>query len=110
MDRIYRNTEEALVWLGPAQSGSDALMEVFNRMGAFAQHFDLYSYYTRAKHPELLAIEYKVNPDDPKTIEYHAFCDSMVGEFTYAMWESLIAFYNLPWFRRAWVRIVECRL
>ncbi|RYF32353.1 MAG: hypothetical protein EOO38_31070, partial [Cytophagaceae bacterium] len=93
MDRIYRNTEEALVWLGPEQSGSEALMEVFNKMGAFAERFELHSYYTKAKHPELQAIEEKVNPNDAKTVEYHDFCDSMMGEFTYALFESLIAFY-----------------
>jgi hypothetical protein len=105
MERIYRNTEEALVWLGPAQSGSEALMDVFNKLGAFAEHFELYSYYTKARYPELQAIDRKKNPEDPKTVEYHAFCDSVMGDFTYAFFESLIAFYNLPWFRRAWVRI-----
>jgi hypothetical protein len=104
MDRIYRNTEEALVWLGPAQSGSEALMDVFNKLGAFAEHFELYSYYTKAKYPELQAIETKKNPEDPKTVEYHAFCGSVICDFTYAFFESLIAFYGLPWFRRAWVR------
>jgi hypothetical protein len=103
MDRIYRNTEEALVWLGSAQSGSDALMDVFNKLGAFAKRFELYSYYTKTKYPELQAIETKKNPEDPKTIEYHAFCDSVMDDFTYAFFESLIAFYSLPWFRRAWV-------
>ncbi|KAF1915993.1 heterokaryon incompatibility protein-domain-containing protein [Ampelomyces quisqualis] len=107
MDRIYRNTEETLVWLGPAQSGSEALMNVFNKMGAFAERFELYSYYTKEKHPELRAIEDKVNPEDVKTVEYHDFCDSVMGDFTYALFESLIAFYSLPWFRRAWVRTVK---
>lgn len=104
MDRIYRNTEEGLVWLGPAQSGSDTLMDVFNKLGTFAERFKLYSYYTRENYPTLQAIETKKNPEDPKTVEYHAFCDSVVDDFTYALFESLIAFYNLPWFRRAWVR------
>jgi hypothetical protein len=107
MDRIYRNAEEALVWLGPAQSGSEALMEVFSKMGAFAERFELYSYYTKAKHPELRAIEDKVNPEDEKTVEYHDFCDSMIGDFTYTLFESLITFYGLPWFGRAWVRTVK---
>jgi hypothetical protein len=104
LGRIYRNTEETLVWLGPAQSGSEALMDVLNKLGAFAEHFELYSYYTKAKYPELQAIETRANPEDPKTVEYHAFCDSVMGDFTYAFFESLIAFYGLPWFRRVWVR------
>jgi hypothetical protein len=104
MDRIYRNTEEALVWLGPAQSGSEALMHVLTKLGTFAEHFQLYSYYTKAKYPELLDIMAKENPEDPKTVEYHAFCDSVMDDFTYSFFESLIVFYNLQWFRRAWVR------
>ena len=80
-------------------------MDVFNKLGAFAEHFELYSYYTKAKYPELQAIEEKKDPEDPKTVEYHAFCDSVMGDFTYAFFESLIAFYKLPWFRRAWVRL-----
>jgi hypothetical protein len=103
MGRIYRNTEEALVWLGSAQPGSETLMDVFNKLGAFAERFELYSYYTKARYPELQAIETKQNPDDPKTIEYHAFCDSVMDDFTFDFFQSLIAFYNLPWFTRAWV-------
>jgi hypothetical protein len=104
MGQIYRNAEEGLVWLGPAQNGSEALMDVLNKLGAFAEQFDLYSYYTKERYPELVAIEQKTNPEDPKTVEYHAFCDSVMADFTYAFFEQLIIFYNLPWFRRAWVR------
>ncbi|KAH7391034.1 heterokaryon incompatibility protein-domain-containing protein [Phaeosphaeria sp. MPI-PUGE-AT-0046c] len=107
MDRVYRNTEETLVWLGPAQSGSDALMDVFNKMGAFAERFDLYSYYTKAKYHELFAIETKENPEDPRTIEYHACCDGVMDDITYAFYESLVDFYHLPYFQRAWVRSPE---
>lgn len=102
MDRVYRNAEESLVWLGPAQSGSDALMDLLNKLGAFAECFGLYSYYTKAKYPELFAIETKKNPEDPRTIEYHAFTDSVTNDFTYSFFESLIAFYELPYFQRAW--------
>lgn len=107
MHRVYRNSEESLVWLGPAQPGSDGLMDVLNKLGAFAERLELYSYYTREKYPELVAIETKQNPEDPDTIEYHAFCDSVMDDFTNAFFEALIVFYNLPWFQRAWVRTPE---
>lgn len=107
MHRVYRNSEESLIWLGPAQPGSDTLMDVFNKLGGFAERFGLYSYYTKAKYPELFAIETKKNPDDPKTIEYHAFCDSVMEDFNYAFFEALIVFYSLPWFQRAWVSTSE---
>jgi hypothetical protein len=102
MGRIYRNTEEALVWLGPAADGSDALMDMFNKLGAFAGEFDLPGYY-QGNYAELQDIEMEVNPQDPKTIEYHTFCDSIVPELTHALFASLMAFYKRPWFNRAWV-------
>jgi hypothetical protein len=104
MDRVYRNSDEALIWLGPAEDGSEAFMAVLNKLGAFAESFDLISYYTRARYHELQAIETKKNPEDPKTIEYHAFCDPLLPLFDYAFWESLIGLYQRPWFRRTWVR------
>jgi hypothetical protein len=104
MDRVYRNTDEALIWLGPAEDGSETLMAVLNKLGAFAESFDLISYYTRARYHDLQAIETKKNPEDPKTIEYHAFCDLLLHLFDYAFFEGLIAFYQRPWFRRTWVR------
>ncbi|KAH3909683.1 hypothetical protein HBH56_159690 [Parastagonospora nodorum] len=103
MDCIYRNAEEALVWLGPAQNGSEELLEVFNKVGTFVEDFDMYSYFTKEHISKLFAIQKKENPEDAKTIEYHAFCDSVLAEFTYTLFESLIAFYKRPWFNRAWV-------
>lgn len=104
MDRVYRNSEEALIWLGPAEDGSEALMDVFNKLGTFAESFDLISYYTRAEYHKLMAIERKSDPGDPKTIEYHSFCDSLLHLFDYAFFEALVAFYRRAWFRRTWVR------
>ncbi|ORY17222.1 hypothetical protein BCR34DRAFT_583694 [Clohesyomyces aquaticus] len=101
MGRIYRSTEEALVWLGPAYENSDALMDVFLKLGAFAEAFNLLGYYSKEKYQELEAIQTKKNPDDPKTIEYHAFCDSITHLFTYNIFKSLTAFHHRPWFRRA---------
>jgi hypothetical protein len=109
MDRVYRNSDEALIWLGPAEPGSEEFMAVLNKLGAFAESFDLISYYTRAKYHELQAIETKKNPEDPKTIEYHAFCDPLLPLFDYAFWESLIALYHRPWFSRTWVRTPKYR-
>jgi hypothetical protein len=103
MDRVYRNSDEALIWLGPAEGGSEAFMAVLNKLGAFAESFGLISYYTKARYHELQAIETKENPEDPKTIEYHAFCDPLLPLFDYAFWESLIGLYQRPWFRRTWV-------
>jgi hypothetical protein len=109
MDRVYRNSDEALIWLGPAEPGSEEFMAVLNKLGAFAESFDLISYYTRAKYHELQSIETKKNPEDPKTIEYHAFCDPLLPLFDYAFWESLIALYHRPWFSRTWVRTPQYR-
>lgn len=77
---------------------------MFNKIGAFVEHFEMYSYYTKERISKLFAIQEKEDPEDAKTIEYHAFCDSMLEEFTFTLFESLVAFYKRPWFNRAWVR------
>jgi hypothetical protein len=103
MKHIYRNCEECLVWLGPEEYGSDALMDLFNRMGAFSEKLKLLDKYHPTRYHELVDIQMQVNPQDPDTIEYHAFCDAIVLEWTPANLESLIAFHQRPWFFRAWV-------
>ena len=92
-----------MVWLGPAADGSDALIDVFSKLGAFAEQFNLPGYYTKDKYQRLQDIELKVNLQDPKEMKYHAFCESVEYEFTHTFFTSLIAFYRRPWFHRAWV-------
>jgi hypothetical protein len=47
MEHIYRNCEETFVWLGPLADGSDALMDLFNRMGEFAENINLLDLYQK---------------------------------------------------------------
>jgi hypothetical protein len=93
----------ALVWLGPAADGSDGLMDVFIKMGKFAEEFKLLDYYTKERFEELRKIVAKTVPDDPDTMEYHAFCESILPLFTHGFYTSLMAFYKRPWFLRTWV-------
>ncbi|KAH7095536.1 heterokaryon incompatibility protein-domain-containing protein [Paraphoma chrysanthemicola] len=102
MDRLYRNADEGLVWLGSAADRSDALFDVLNKMGEFASAFNLLGYYTKDKYHELPPIQQRLNPKDPKTIEYHEFCDSMMHEFTHTFFNSLDRLFRRPWFYRAW--------
>ena len=77
---------------------------MLNKIGAFVESFDMHSYFTKEHISKLFEIQKKENAEDAKTIEYHAFCDSVLGEFTYTLFQSLIALYKRPWFNRVWVR------
>lgn len=103
MDRIYRNCEEALVWLGPAADGSDALMDLFNKIATFANDFKLLEYYKPDKYEELAEIERGDRPRTQKSDKYHAFCNDITAEFTPAILSAMICFYKRPYFFRAWV-------
>jgi len=103
MDKIYRSAEEGLVWLGPPADGSDHLMEILLRMGAFALGFGLPDYYTRTRISELIRICAKDDPKDPATIKYHTFCEEVMPLFTNEVYKSLIALQKRAWFQRSWV-------
>jgi hypothetical protein len=103
MGKIYRAAQETLIWLGPAADGSNKLMNVFNRLGAFAEEFNLLGYYKKDRIGELQKIFTKSDPDDPNTIRYHTFCHSVLPLFTQSFYKSLIAFYRRLWFQRTWV-------
>jgi hypothetical protein len=103
MDKIYQSAEEGLVWLGPRADGSDHLMKILLRMGAFALEFGLPDYYTRTRISELIRIRAKEVPEDPATIKYHTFCEEVMPLFTNEVYKSLIVLQKRAWFQRSWV-------
>ncbi|OAG00709.1 HET-domain-containing protein [Paraphaeosphaeria sporulosa] len=103
MERIYRTSEETLVWLGPSANGSDGLLDFFARIGTFAETHNMLVYWTKARRAEFFAITSKSDPNDAMTKEYHAFCKATAQSFQREYLDALIAFYKRPWFSRAWV-------
>lgn len=103
MDRIYQNSEEALVWLGPAADGSDELLDVITRVGTFAEVHNMLGYWSKGRRDEFLAIKEKRNPNDSLTKEYHAFCEVIARSFGRDHFDAFISLYQRPWFLRAWV-------
>lgn len=103
MDHIYRNSEETLVWLGPAADGSDNLLDFFATVGAFAETHNMLVYWTKARRAEFLAILSRADPNDAMTKKYHDFCKRTAQFFNRNIFDALIALYKRPWFSRTWV-------
>ena len=103
MGQIYRNAEEVLVWLGPAENNSDNFMDLFGKIGRWAKNWGMMDCYSKENIQELFAVAYNYNKDDKRTIEFQEYCDSVVSEFgqrTLAAWR---AWYQREWFTRVWV-------
>lgn len=103
MDRIYRSSHEALVWLGPGTRDSEHLMRILIQMGRFAEEFKFAEYFTKKRIGELIKIYANEDPTDPDTIWYHKYIDEMLPLFTHKVYASLIALQKRKWFQRSWV-------
>ncbi|OCK95880.1 HET-domain-containing protein [Cenococcum geophilum 1.58] len=103
MSDIYRAAHEVLVWLGKAEDGSDHFMDVWSQIGRWAEDWGMMGYYTKENFPKLHDIWHKVNPTDPKTIEYDNIRHRAVALFDAEFLYSMIAWHQRPWFTRVWV-------
>ncbi|KAM0346310.1 hypothetical protein ACHAPU_005741 [Fusarium lateritium] len=70
MGSIYSLAEQVLVWLGPAQDGSDTLMEAWKDIGQRARDFKLEGYMTRDRYHLISAIMKNGDPTDEATIQF----------------------------------------
>lgn len=103
MSHIYRAAEEVLVWLGPAVNHSDNFMDVWKTVGARAEYWDMLNKYTQDSFPNLQRILNRIDPNDPKTIEFTRMVQGVMPMFTLDVLEGLVAWYQRPWFKRVWV-------
>lgn len=103
MDRIYRNSEETLVWLGSAAEGSDGLFDIITRVGSFAETHGMLAFWSGGRRDEFLAIANKRDPSDAMTKKYHAFCEAVAQYFKRENFDAIESLCKRPWFSRAWV-------
>ena len=60
-------------------------------------------YYTEKNLPKLNKIINKVNPNDTKTVEFHAICHRALNSFNICVLEALVHWQERNWFSRVWV-------
>ncbi|KAJ0130175.1 Uncharacterized protein HZ326_26723 [Fusarium oxysporum f. sp. albedinis] len=102
MSQIYSKAQKVLVWLGPAESGSDTAMDIWSRIGQDARLLGLESFYTDEKFPQLQPIVINADPADPLTIEFQALFEKSRCIYRDSL-DAIIAWFQRPWFKRVWV-------
>ncbi|KAL5592487.1 hypothetical protein FOBRF1_013513 [Fusarium oxysporum] len=102
MSQIYSKAQKVLVWLGPAERGSDTAMDIWSRIGQDARDLGLESFYTDEKFPQLQPIVINADPADPLTIEFQALFEKSRCIYRDSL-DAIIAWFQRPWFKRVWV-------
>ncbi|KAK0374398.1 heterokaryon incompatibility protein [Colletotrichum limetticola] len=102
MTQIYTKAEQVIVWLGPAENNSDALMECLQEIGQEAADLNIESYLTKERLPLLHRIMRNENPEDPVTMQYQPLMAKAVAKFRPLLHE-MIAWNERVWFTRVWI-------
>ncbi|OHF01725.1 heterokaryon incompatibility protein [Colletotrichum orchidophilum] len=102
MTQIYSKADQVIIWLGPAENNSDALMECFQEIGQEARDLDVQSYLTKERLPLLHRIMRNEDPEDPVTIQYRPLIIKAEAKFKQLLHE-MIAWNEREWFTRVWV-------
>ncbi|KAG7057444.1 heterokaryon incompatibility protein [Colletotrichum scovillei] len=102
MTQIYTKAEQVIVWLGPAENNSDALMECLQEIGQEAADLNIESYLTKEGLPLLHRIMRNENPEDPVTMQYQPLMAKAVAKFKPLLHE-MIAWNERVWFTRVWI-------
>lgn len=120
MSIIYARTAEVLIWLGPAHSDSDKIMDVWEIVGQGARSWGLESYLTRDRLSVLW--EMMEPPDESaatgdlaeKARSFHTLCCTSAAHFLgkntldsqqddLSVLKAMLAWYRRLWFTRVWV-------
>ncbi|KXH68419.1 heterokaryon incompatibility protein [Colletotrichum salicis] len=102
MTQIYTKAEQVIVWLGPAEDNSDALMECLHEIGQEAADLAIESYLTKERLPLLHKIMRNENPEDPVTMQYQPLMAKAVAKLKTLLHE-MVAWNERLWFTRVWV-------
>ncbi|KAK0662080.1 heterokaryon incompatibility protein-domain-containing protein [Cercophora samala] len=109
MGQIYSSASQVLVWLGPAESNSDAVMQLWGVVGKEVRDIGIEKYYTKEGWPRLYDILSNADPDDAETQRYQAVMQRYAGEFAAGTRDgSIKAWFRRSWFTRAWVTQEFC--
>ncbi|KAH6953615.1 heterokaryon incompatibility protein-domain-containing protein [Fusarium avenaceum] len=104
MGNIYSAANQVLVWLGPAENGSDQLMDAWQDIGQGARDFGLDSYKTSQGYYVISAMMRNETPTDKATMHLQDLLAHTVDVFAPLLKElALKAWFDRPYFSRAWI-------
>ncbi|KAK4459711.1 heterokaryon incompatibility protein 6, OR allele [Cladorrhinum samala] len=101
MGRIYSSAAEVLVWLGPAENNSDAVMEAWRTIGQASRDVGTEGYFTLERWEHLQRATANTDPDDPFTKEYQSIVRKAAEIFP-PLVRDMLTWFERPWFYRAW--------
>lgn len=105
MHRIYSSAEQVRVWLGPAENGSNEVMEMWEEVGRKCeQEVNLASYFSSNLSAIHTLIDHVNNrtPDDPVTQRIQRYMDWAAPRMKPYL-KGMTVMFSRPWFRRVWV-------
>ncbi|KAF5674635.1 heterokaryon incompatibility 6 OR allele [Fusarium circinatum] len=104
MGSIYSSATQVLVWLGPAQDGSDELMRAWQNIGQRAREFGLESYLNPQSYHLISALGRSSDPSDETAVSYQGLLASTVEVFAPLLKEmTLKRWFERPYFSRVWI-------
>lgn len=104
MGSIYSAAKQVLVWLGPAENGSDQLMDAWQEIGQGARDFGLESYMTPQRYYVMSAMMRNETPTNEATMHFQDLLAHTVDVFAPLLKElALKAWFDRPYFSRAWI-------
>ncbi|KAF5627110.1 heterokaryon incompatibility 6 OR allele [Fusarium sp. NRRL 52700] len=104
MGRIYSSATQVLVWLGPAQDGSDELMGAWQDIGQRAREFGLESYMNPQSYHLISTLGRTKDPLDETAVSFQRLLASTVKVFAPLLKEkTLRKWFERPYFSRVWI-------
>ncbi|WZH47160.1 heterokaryon incompatibility protein-domain-containing protein [Fusarium acuminatum] len=104
MGSIYSAANQVLVWLGPAENGSDQLMDAWQDIGQGARDFGLEGYMTSQRYYVISAMMRNETPTDEATVQFQDLLARTVDVFAPLIKSMVLkAWFGRPYFSRAWI-------
>ncbi|KAG5811358.1 hypothetical protein H9Q74_006057 [Fusarium xylarioides] len=104
MGNIYSSATQVLVWLGPAQDGSDELMEAWQSIGQKSREFGLESYMNPQSYYLISALSRNKDPTDETAVSFQSLLASTVEAFAPLLrGMTLKRWFERPYFSRLWI-------
>ncbi|KAK3984904.1 heterokaryon incompatibility protein-domain-containing protein [Cladorrhinum sp. PSN332] len=101
MGRIYSSAAEVLVWLGPAENNSDAVMDAWRKIGQASRDLGIEAYYTPEKQRHLRRAMENADPEDQFAKEYQIIVRNAALVLS-PLVRDMLTWFERPWFYRAW--------
>lgn len=104
MGSIYSAANQVLVWLGPAENGSDELMDAWQDIGQGLRDFGLESYMTPQRYYTIFAMTRNETPTDEATMHFQDLLNHTVDVFAPLIKNMVLkAWFGRPYFSRVWI-------